>query len=597
MLRAAVLGWMLALSGCSLQLTGAVDERRNRCVTDTDCPSGACASDGVESFCVATKADLANLFFEFNLPNGAPVGPGLRVVRPASAFGIQMQGSDEEGFVRGISLALPTPIDVAATLTVEPLPVPCSSLNPAATLNAAMELHPVGQPVGVSLAPYVATHDETFGGPRISVPPGRYDILIEPNGPLPDGCSLPRVLLKDQLIENYTELHFKRGEPAVLRGHLDVPHPPECDVDTSACWRVELLENQRGRVLGSTASLAPEGATGLESFAVRYWPGSKDAADALDPVLALRPPPSLRQLGMPDLFWKLAAIDPDGDLDVTLEIAPLVAATQRFIPLEATLRTTDGQPVAANVLVVSRQLLGGKFGDNALFQTAVATDASGNFRTNILPGKYDVVAIPSGASEHAVTVETWMFADTDLGKGRTFEIKPVSRLLGSTSTPTGEAAADILALVAPAATRDVSLLEALFSPGQTALLSALPRIASTQTDLNGAFDLPLDPGFVDLFLKPSASSNLPWLVRSSISVSASQPQPLDLGSLRFGEPVVLVGQLVSDGGVPVPGVTLRAWLGSEDEDKDARPRAIGIGEATSDESGRYRLLLPASVSQ
>ncbi|MBM4357588.1 MAG: hypothetical protein FJ096_05700 [Deltaproteobacteria bacterium] len=593
----ASLALTTSTAGCSLQLSGEIDEVRNQCVTDGDCPGGACASDGSESFCVATKADLANLFFEFHLPNDAPVGPGLRGVQRASALGVNLQGTDEGGFLRTVQLALPLPIEVGATLSIAPLPAECGTLEASGTVPASIELHPVGQPLGVSLAPYVAGHDPEFGGPRLTVSPGRYDIVLEPEVTSLKGCSLPRVLLRDQLIESYTELHFSRGEPSVLRGHLDVPHALGCDTDALACWRVELLENQRGRSIGSATTFAAEGAEGTETFEVRFWPGGKDAGTPVDPVLVVHPPQSLRQLGMPDLFWKLGAIDPDGDLDVSLELAPLVAGTQRFIPLEASVRGVDGEPVAANVLLVGRQLLGGKFGDNALFQAAVATDEGGNFAVNILPGKYDLVAIPGGESDHAVTIETWTFADTDLGKGRTFEVKPVSRLNGSVTTPRGDAASNVLALVSPAATQDVSLLEALFSPGQASLLAALPRIAANPTDGGGRFDLPLDPGLVDLFVKPAASSNLPWLVRPSISVSASQPQPVDLGDLQFSEPVVLLGRFASEDGSAIPGVTLRAWLGAVDEGGEARPRAIGLGEVTSDASGHYRLLLPSSASQ
>lgn len=600
-MKLAVLGIgfasLLGGAGCSLQLGGLVDERRNECASDRDCPSGACRSDGNEFLCVATKADLTNLYFEFSLPKDAPVGAGHQVLEPASSFGLHLQGTDEDGYVRGVSLALAPPIDVLATLTLKQLPEPCGPEWAGVALPTTMELHPVGHPVGMPLSAYYADHDDTVGGPHVAVPRGRYDIVLTPSVALPPGCALPKLLLKEQLIEHYTELHFTRSSPSRLRGQLDVPHPAGCDANPKECWRVELLENQRGRPIGSSADGFPEGEEGLETFHIWFWPSAKGASQDSDPVLVIRPPQSLKQLGMPELFWKLAAIDPDGDLDVSLQIAKLVAATQRFIPLEASVRTPDGAPIEANVLLLSRRLLAGEYGDNALYQTAVATDSTGTFGANILPGKYDVVALPTGASEHAVTIQTWSFADTDLGKGRTFEVQTASRLTGTVKTPFEDVASDAFASIAPAATHDVSLLEALFSPGKSAVLAALPRVASTQTDAMGAFDLPLDPGLVDLFVKSDESKNLPWLVRPSVAAATSEPQPLDLGSLRISEPALLVGKLLTEGGDPIPGATLRAWIGAASEDGEARPRAIEVGAATSDANGRYRLLLPSSISQ
>jgi len=216
---------------------------------------------------------------------------------------------------------------------------------------------------------------------------------------------------------------------------------------------------------------------------------------------------------------------------------------------------------------------------------------------NVLPGKYDVVAVPASGTEFALTNETWTFADNDLGKGRTLELRLVSRLAGTVVTTQSSPLEGLAVQSSPAVSEDVSLLEAVFSPGQSALLTSLPRTSSASTNERGAFELPVDPGRLDLFVKPERTSNLPWLVRRSLAISATDPQALDLGELRLRNPAVLVGEVVTPDGMPLPDVTVRAWLSLPASSKDERPSAVTLGEATSDATGRYRLLLPPSVAQ
>lgn len=587
---------LFAATGCTLERMGDSDVRLNRCERDADCGSGVCQSDGLESLCVATKADLANLYLELNLPTDAPVGPGSRLLAPASAFGISLQGSAERGFVQGVSLAIPEFLSTKATLSVVELPEECGALSGPKNLPATMRLYPVGHPIGISLAPYVGTFDAGFGGPKASVPSGTYDVVLEADTTSVPECELPPLVLPQRSFAHATELHVERTAVTTLRGSLDVPFDLACMSDPDACFRIELLENRRGRTLGDTAKLGAEGPLGHVGFRVRYFRDESEGT-TLTPVLVVRPPRALRNQGMPDLYWKLGAIDPDGDEVVSLEVASLVAATSRFIPLEASVRTDTGDPAPANVLLMSRQLLGGAFGDNAVFQASVATDAEGSFAINVLPGKYDLVALPAAGSPYALTNETWTFADNDLGKGRTLELAPVSLLGGRVTTPAGDVVSDLAVQATPTVSEDVSLLEAVFSPGQSALLASLPRTASTQTDRDGVFDLPVDPGRLDLFLKPELASNLPWLVRRNLAVSATTPQQLDLGAMALSHPAVLVGNVVNTDGSPIANVTIRAWLGLDATDEKSRPSAVNIGESTSDEGGRYRLLLPPSVSQ
>ncbi|MBM4376086.1 MAG: hypothetical protein FJ095_13455 [Deltaproteobacteria bacterium] len=583
------------LASCSRDALEGDDRRVNTCVGDADCASGVCRSDGLESFCVTTKADLGGLYLDLDLPADSPFAAGLRIVDRASNFGIDLQGTRADGFVQGVSLGVAVPVTVRTNLTIGELPPDCMGLA-GSPIPASMRLYPVGQPIGVALPPYDGVYDETFGGPTASVPVGIYDVVLEPDTTTAPSCWLPPLLLPERTLSNATDLYVKRGEVAGLDGHLDIPFDPACATDAEACFRVELLDNRSGRSLARHVEQFAEGALGNLGFRLRYFRPDADEPNVV-PVLVVRPPSALRAQGMPELYWKLGAIDPDGDGDVSLELAPLLAATTRFIPLEASVRNEDGDPAAANVLIVSRQLLGGAIGDNAVFQASLPTDTDGNFAVNVLPGKYDVVAVPASGTEFALTNETWTFADNDLGKGRTLELRLVSRLAGTVVTTQSSPLEGLAVQSSPAVSEDVSLLEAVFSPGQSALLTSLPRTSSASTNERGAFELPVDPGRLDLFVKPERTSNLPWLVRRSLAISATDPQALDLGELRLRNPAVLVGEVVTPDGMPLPDVTVRAWLSLPASSKDERPSAVTLGEATSDATGRYRLLLPPSVAQ
>ncbi len=587
----------LFLSGCASEGPSGKDAPLNSCTSDADCPSGVCASDGSENLCVATHADLQYLFLELDVPNHAPVAPGLHSVREASTFGLNLQGDSSEGFVRNVNLLTDSLFNVSATLQVKDLAPSCMALREDNSIRTTIELYPVNQPIGVSLAPYTGQYAKNWGGPKVLVPTGTYDVYLKPDLAAAPECTLPPVLIKEQTITQNTELVFTRTKPATLVGHLDVPHPVGCASDPLQCWQFDVLDNQRGRVLGGRQRVEAEGPKGTERFALDVWLPEKIPMATIDRVLVVHPPAALRQKGMPDLFWKVNAIDPDGNLDVSLQVASLVDATSRFIALEANVQTPEDEPVSANVLISGRQLLGGVFGANAVFQVASASDADGKFAANLLPGKYDIVVIPDASSKYALSLETWTIDVNDLGKGRTLKVKPVSRLLGQARTPSEGVAVGIPARLTASSSEEMSLLEAAFSSGASSLLASLPRTSTAYTDSLGVFELLADPGRLDLSLRPPSTTNFPWLVRRNIAIDASQPQALEFGALTLAAPVVLVGTLLTPEGPPLAGATLRAWLAPAPSTSEMRPSAIVIGEAATDDAGNYRLLLPPSASE
>jgi len=153
----------------------------------------------------------------------------------------------------------------------------------------------------------------------------------------------------------------------------------------------------------------------------------------------------------------------------------------------------------------------------------------------------------------------------------------------------------------------VSVLLQSSAPEATTFLQSMLRISELQatsatavTGESGAFALTVDPGKIDVSLRPSSNTNLPWMVTPRVTIQPSdEPQTADLGTLPISNPVVLKGTVQSAAGYALPGAQIRAWLTlpSSEEDPGERPTAIQIAETTASSSGAYRLLLPASISQ
>jgi hypothetical protein len=601
MRRLAILCTVAPLCGCSLSFAEKAASYVNSCSRSEDCgPDGACVSQS----CVATKADLASLYLELSVPSSASAIPGTTTLLAPKDLDLKLIGSRAEGFVEPKLLLIPdlVTVDVAPQ---QPLPVGCSGIKAVPT---SVTLYPGGYPAGIAVTTYSADPSaENDNHAKLSVPAGRYDVYLEPHVDV-NQCRIPPSLIKGQKLEKGTVPAFGNvGQPATLSGSIDIPiavpidpmtkKPVDCAAEPKACWRLQLLDNQTGRVIGTDADLKPDLINNKTTFALAFWqPGAKDP-DPVDPVLVLTPSDERRAAGMPVVLWKLVAIDPNATLVVDLQVSALAQAADNHIACEASVLSDHGDPVPSTVVIQSKQILEGQFGDNALLQVTTKTDAEGKFKASLLPGSYDIVAIPGAGSGYALTVDTWTFGAGDLGKGRTFTVQLPFHLNSTALTPKGEGAAGISVLVSPASGPPATYLQSAFPQGQ-ALLQSLAHTATTETDPFGRFTVDVDPGLIDVSLHPPASSNLPWLVRPQFSVQPSKMHDVPLTPLSFTNPVVLRGR-VTAAGAPngLPGVSVRAWLALPGGDPDKLPTAVAIGETQSDGAGNYRLLLPASVSQ
>jgi hypothetical protein len=204
-----------------------------------------------------------------------------------------------------------------------------------------------------------------------------------------------------------------------------------------------------------------------------------------------------------------------------------------------------------------------------------------------------MVARPSRI-DLAITSEPWDIAPTATGV-RTIEVTSKTKLqVHHVLTPQGHPAHGVPVFAQSSATPLKSFTN--LDPNS----SLQPSNATAVTDANGGFALALDLGHFDVFVRPPGDTGLPWLVEPRLFIDDSP----DLGELRISHPIVLVGQVVTPEEQPSPiaGAIIRAWLPladayTSDGEGPTFSTAIQIGETTADSQGRYRLLLPPSISQ
>ncbi|MBW2453697.1 MAG: hypothetical protein JRI68_04265 [Deltaproteobacteria bacterium] len=592
-------------SGCGIPLAADAPTLDNTCDSNDDCGTGGVCRDGM---CVSTKADLPGLLIQIDVPPDAPDAQGTSSLIDLAAMDVILQGQAANGFVVSHDLVTEHLVQVTAELQIAPPPTECLPGTAGFLENSvpiSVELRPVVNAVGIPLTVYAGSsdaRDPDSNAVSLDVAAGTYDVYLVPVIPenideetdddLNEPCrrAIPPVFLPNQELTDATVgvQIATGGEPRDLTGSF-------VGFDLQD-WSVELVENKRGRVISTVDDdLETTSAVDPTNFAVKFWPEQLES-DGVDAVIRLTPPEAKHELGMPTVLWHLTAVDLDGDYQVELDLSTLSQA--EVIHIGAKVRDPSAGPdvgVPSTIVIQSEELLNGEFGGNVTYKTTVTTDGDGAFEAWILPGTYKVVAVPSSTTDRAITQVTWPFDPGDLGDGRAIDLEPKASLEGTATIPAGGAAHDVSVLLQSSAPESATFLQSMLRISELQATSA-----TTVTGESGAFKLGVDPGVLDVSLRPSSDSNLPWLVRPRVTIQPSEePQKADLGPLPISNPVVLKGIVESAGGHVLPGAQIRAWLTlpSTGNGSAERPTAIQIAETTASGSGSYRLLLPASISQ
>jgi hypothetical protein len=582
-------------SGCGLPTSDLEPVVENTCSSNDACgPNGAC----VDGTCLSVEADLPGLYVTIDLPAQADYAGATSTLLFLEESGVAfLPGAG--GGVRNHDLVTSELVEVSGQMTT----AECAGVKLGADgqLPVSMDLYPVGQPAGIPQTVYSVNYvvGSDGGAATSHVPKGTYDVHIRPatdDGETPDveGCSSPPppALLPHQLIDGTTSVSVDGIVPRQLTGAITTGG---FNLDK---WRVDLVENQSGRIISTAHALDDlVDKTGSDyTFALEYWSGIVES-EGIDAVIRLTPDDTQHLAGMPVILWKLSSVDLFGTYEVSLDVSGLSDVNAQPISVSGSvLDASSSAKVSATVVVQSQELLNGDIGDTVFYKRTLETDGDGNIANlNLLPGTYQVAAVPTSNPELAITTTAWEFREGEVNaEGRAILLNPKASLLATAITPQGQPAHSMPAVAQASAAPSVTYRESVLS-----ISELQPTAATGITDLNGRFAVNLDPGNFDVFVRPGEESNLPWLVEPRVNINSAQSSLTgDLGQLTITHPVVLAGNILSPMGDALPGATIRAWLALPNlEDEGALPTAVQIGETTASASGAYRLLLPASISQ
>ncbi len=160
-------------------------------------------------------------------------------------------------------------------------------------------------------------------------------------------------------------------------------------------------------------------------------------------------------------------------------------------------------------------------------------------------------------------------------QGQRFELPDRSRFGGVVSTAFGEVVTSI----------SVNATALGWEPGpEDSLAFPFNRSNDAVSDETGQFELRLDLGAYDVFVKPPMDSNYSWVVAPSVRVGSLERTRME--DFVLEAPVPVPGRVERTEGALEPGGEVRAWAQTEDG------RFIEVGRARIDETGAYELLLP-----
>ncbi|MEQ9322903.1 MAG: hypothetical protein RIF41_27305, partial [Polyangiaceae bacterium] len=586
--RLAFFSIAIVTSGCGLPLNDSSTELSNRCETNDDCGKNATCyeSPSEDKHCVSTKADLSGAIIQVDVPGGATYGQGTsHLIAPD----LPLSGTQSGGYViNGYNLAPSVLSEVTVGFVVD-----LASFPNCEGEKMEVQVVPVGAPSGVSLTSYKTGAEEAApkmqsidGDQRLmmdnavlSVPPGTYDIYVRPVAD--SECDLPPTVLQDRVIESgQLEVGIEGGVPESVTGVVQGYEPTKLQD-----WTIDIVENRRGKRISTQHTFLGEDG----GFTLEFWPQLANE-EALDAVVRLVPKEGDAALGTPTIFYKLEALDIFGTGEVVLDLTELAGAVP--VAVDGKVASPNGDLLPSQLVIASSELLGGQLSGTASFRTNVETDADGKFVLSLLPGNYSVIAIPIDDA-YAVTVDELTILSGEDQGGKTIEVREKQNLIGTARTATGDPAFDVPVSFTPTSPEASTYLKS-----ELATVGSVSTNASAVTDGDGAFDVALDPGDYNLSLQPAPTSFLPWAVLSRLNVPAVESQSIPSLDVTMSSPVVMSGTVVDPEGSPIADARIRVWLAPADPDPDdeTQPSVLQIAETVSDGSGRYTLLLPASIT-
>jgi hypothetical protein len=444
----------------------------------------------------------------------------------------------------------------------------------------------------------------------ISLPPGFYDVYFDPPRATEGACEIPPLLVRDVTTTN-------------LALSVELPQPTPLDVtvrwprtgNSLRGWLLEVLDPVSARRISTRTVLGdPVVAGEMASYSARvhYTPvhANFNGLIAPDPMLEgreivrLSPPvvaedtvSLIEQVAAPAIVVSLEGHIFPGDLVIEQgSVLPAPVIVQSHVNAYG-----EPSPLAADVTVVATSIDNIDPGVLASFIRQVRADADGQVDLKLLPGEYEVRAVPSDSSTRGTTITTWSIdGEKSFQGGRIIELLRAPRFRGTASLPgSGGGASGASVHLVPSA--PASLPTAL-----SATLSGTPLSARGAVELlgdEGRFDVAVDPGVFDLSVRPEARSRFGWYVGAGLELTGGEDYELpEVAAAPL--PVAYRGKVWlggSVGGTPIGGALIRAFAykasdGQFTNDPAQARTLVQIAETRADDDGRYELLIPAGLN-
>lgn len=570
---------MGGLGGCGLAL--APEELpQNHCSNDTDCRGVGASCDTDRNMCVGVVDSPLRIGFSV-LPADDPLG-GAPIKSVFSASDVSSSTA------RDLDLSPRMTVVGTVRFQGEAVPAEVRFLRPSPISGAeALSVR------ALTLAEAANAPDGYLADYSLRVAGGEaYDVIVQPTGDATR--SLP-------------PLHLAVNTPEADQGRADLIYPDTMaepcgearfegctftgevyglSVDGSALpedgLSVRAVDPETGDVVSSTAASGGDRVGGEAAepgvFSVRIAPGASGWVLKITggPERSLFP----TVIADPALFFPGSARP--RVLVPRLHSVHYVGfvesgSAQRLGNASVTFRASD-------VFDSTTQILGS-------FRTTITSEAPGpdgdpsrvgRFEADLLPGSYEVTITPQGGSGQGVLVQELPVVPRPDGSaimGQIFRVPQRAMLGGLLRTATG----DPMPGVAFSA----------MARGQSTANPAADynRSSDTLTDGLGQFALGLDIGVYDLVAQPPTSSGFPWALRRSLEIGAEDSVRIE--NLEVPAPIPVVGVVRSTDGALMAGARVTAI--AVVPNADGGERAVAVGEALTDEDGRYEVLLPSTL--
>ncbi len=590
--RLALAAFALVATGCSINYSpDLLGEQANSCTSDDECPSGAsCVIDR----CIGTNVDLSDLIIEVRPNSGASYGASTSFLYPPNKAFASL---GEAAFDVLNDITMPKLGVITAGIVHLDYNSKCNTLlGPHSSVPATITFDHVSDLAGFRFDSYTvtaalneATKEYEFNA---SLVPGKYSVYIQPQAvpgcteELPPSVFYPAQEIRASDGGQVIDTDWAVIKPTTLEGEIQTPKA----TDMSG-WRLDIVEPAGGRVISTTQTLQQ----GMVSLTVKVRLSFVWNDKTTSPYIRLRPPEGQTR---PSVYWGLIeSLSSQSQTSVHLSISKL-----KVEPRDVEIHVLDphGDSVPSSLQVQSVKL-SGEVEKNAAYAVDVpAPDEHGVLKLSLPPGTYQLRARPlldttlaTGDLELVVPALEPTETSNPCFCGRVLQLASKVPVSGTVLTPMGSPFTGASISLSPSQPDAVSYWMRVVHAIDPRPLAPRPEI-SASGEL-GAFVFNADPGPSDLTVLPGEQSGYPWLVRPRVNVKAKLGRKL--GELMLPNSAVLRGTVTDPSGALGTNVVVNGWLPVQNADHSPPTTVIQIGSTTTDERGRYTLILPATISE